>query len=1818
MRHPMRRRERTDHMTTKLPSNENSVTRNRPRRPVRRDERGIALISVIAVLVLLAMVATPFLLTMRDSAARGEKFLYGQRADAEAEALFETVRSQLVGGLEHVERRKLDAKATAGTGAATDSDATPDCDTPDEFAMPQSVLDRFNRANSKEHRVWSADVVDAQTLFNLNNCSYPVLANILGRTEVASPATSDKLSITLTHVPDSFPKTDGVVRIGSECVHYKTIVGNDLVNCERGYLQANACNGPAHDLVAGEVVIPESCFQIATRPFRLRAPAWVRYTHVDQARTISDLGVAPLPPEDFERIRPYVTAWNGNAVGDGWCNPQTVKNAISAHEKQNLYAQVKNPRFFGPGTMVMITDGVNSDYAVVTRLKDPNNVLLAGDPGHDYAADQTRIYCLARSPINVNTADVSTLALVFDGLRLHVGNNAPQASVVSQKTALDLAVFLKTWKGKPVAGEPASSVPDKPGVFRNWEDFSRAIQDAQNAGRLDAQQKQAVLLNAMNANDSQLEFSTVPFVFRSYDIYEVRATASIQGAQGRELARREVRRVMEVSTTRSGTFVIETQDEFQNQIIKSRDGKYMMTYPVSVAQFDKLHPLNIPPSEYESFATQNLYPSTDRTVGVGNVQLAPGSFRFGTTNNRIDHVVHFDTERIPDGKELKDAAYTMSVDAPYAPEATKGPPTLDLIDKTDVPGVADQVELGLREFACSFWYRPEWDRGAADQIIFDYGLDTDEMNRVSLRYDGKKDALVLAVDGATREKNACEVVYRFDHGTWLSKQWYHLACHVHGCSPELMELFVDGDKVGESSTQTRLQSNVVGVAGSGGGTFQLQVTSDKDFPDGPGCLIVRGKEGVELMEYSSHSDNSFTVTRRKARTIVHAPVDATPRTHNPGDTAQLYGFSGPLLCDVKKGGATLVGSLGAWRVFRFICTGDTLEIPGKSGSPPIPITRGMANPATTSQTAPVVTLQDWDTGSTDTTVYNDLGSTGTEGIAMIVSAVYDAKTGTEIASTPKPTYDTAGDPQSQAVGGIEFVNYVVGPSTGQVTITPTKRNLQLRHLSTNDIGNLSASSTGHRFMPTYSYGSTDAAEIGAKTLDNSNGGDTTNKGAMTAFIPIAVVVNANNAQYVDPMDGEPQLRYRTIPFLGQTVVASKAYIQIDGEWCAYDVFDQNLQGSILTTNHKAFYRDMTIPQVAAVSGSNITPFQGASNTLTALPIVVASSYGVPGGSGGNASGSDPMPIVDKNNESDAPYVASQTGQGTALNPPVTALQIAQALEFRGYENRNAQQEFRIANTIPPSTAKIHAIGATVYPTFAVVTGDSLEQAGTASANDDGARYAAPGYNDLVTLRDRNGNDEEMRLQWGFLQHDTYGYKGWAGPSSSPVQAWGWDRPNGVDGINALRRWDSRAFTRLLKFPCGEPPDGAVTKGRQDVSFGKKYDGSGALTKGTYDEIWVNSTFKRAQKDRPDYAFLGVVPAAVGDPSSVQQQAPSGSNTTTTNLPSFVGIDASTDEIDVHMPFLDQSYVFHPFGLPIDANTYSSAGGVIKIDDELILFQQFDASSGKFTGCKRGAFNTTPATHEYEAYVAPICAFPCSQITAGIDLTSGSYELKDATDFPDAGYLRVGLGSEIIGYTDWDVNNHLSAPLGRIDNSATARGSTNQGKQVGGAIFRGRFGTIAQTYNSGDVAIAMPFRVDDRYAEHADDPEQSYLQCSWTKHGAVYKRITWDAEPIKNVEIVALIRFSGGPAWDSDKIIHVGQDTMPGEDRRQYLYQITDAKAENLLNVEADRVEVRLGVRFDKGAYDRLATLAPDEWKQTPQIRKVTVEYVAPPQVLTQE
>jgi len=40
------------------------------------------------------------------------------------------------------------------------------------------------------------------------------------------------------------------------------------------------------------------------------------------------------------------------------------------------------------------------------------------------------------------------------------------------------------------------------------------------------------------------------------------------------------------------------------------------------------------------------------------------------------------------------------------------------------------------------------------------------------------------------------------------------------------------------------------------------------------------------------------------------------------------------------------------------------------------------------------------------------------------------------------------------------------------------------------------------------------------------------------------------------------------------------------------------------------------------------------------------------------------------------------------------------------------------------------------------------------------------------------------------------------------------------------------------------------------------------------------------------------------------------------------------------------------GLPIPAEVFRADGGILRIDDELVLYSNFDAGAGKFTGCER--------------------------------------------------------------------------------------------------------------------------------------------------------------------------------------------------------------------------------------------------------------------------
>jgi TrmH family RNA methyltransferase len=67
-------------------------------------------------------------------------------------------------------------------------------------------------------------------------------------------------------------------------------------------------------------------------------------------------------------------------------------------------------------------------------------------------------------------------------------------------------------------------------------------------------------------------------------------------------------------------------------------------------------------------------------------------------------VFHFDDSEIPEGIELEDTPFSLNVDGPYSVNDKNA----DLVDFATVPGRGEELEIGMREFALSFWYRPHY------------------------------------------------------------------------------------------------------------------------------------------------------------------------------------------------------------------------------------------------------------------------------------------------------------------------------------------------------------------------------------------------------------------------------------------------------------------------------------------------------------------------------------------------------------------------------------------------------------------------------------------------------------------------------------------------------------------------------------------------------------------------------------------------------------------------------------------------------------------------------------------------------------------------------------------------------------------------------------------------------------------------------------------------------------------------------------------------------------------------------------------------------
>ena len=154
---------------------------------------------------------------------------------------------------------------------------------------------------------------------------------------------------------------------------------------------------------------------------------------------------------------------------------------------------------------------------------------------------------------------------------------------------------------------------------------------------------------------------------------------------------------------------------------------------------------------------------------------------------------------------------------------------------------------------------------------------------------------------------------------------------------------------------------------------------------------------------------------------------------------------------------------------------------------------------------------------------------------------------------------------------------------------------------------------------------------------------------------------------------------------------------------------------------------------------------------------------------------------------------------------------------------------------------------------------------------------------------------------------------------------------------------------------------------------------------------------------------------------------------------------------------------------------------------------------------------------------------------------------------------------------------------------------------------------------------QPFRVWDRHADYNDHPEQSFFQFSTEMRDAFIKRIYWDEyDPPDRVNVRCLLRLNEGVPWNATarNVLFVSQDgesansglnvqdtkRQSRENLLKFLRAFEVPDADNLINVQADKVEVRLVVIFEQNAYI-WKDLSATGWKGTIKIPMFAIEYV---------
>jgi hypothetical protein len=292
-------------------------------------------------------------------------------------------------------------------------------------------------------------------------------------------------------------------------------------------------------------------------------------------------------------------------------------------------------------------------------------------------------------------------------------------------------------------------------------------------------------------------------------------------------------------------------------------------------------------------------------------------------------------------------------------------------------------------------------------------------------------------------------------------------------------------------------------------------------------------------------------------------------------------------------------------------------------------------------------------------------------------------------------------------------------------------------------------------------------------------------------------------------------------------------------------------------------------------------------------------------------------------------------------------------------------------------------------------------------------------------------------------------------------------------------------------------------------------------------------------------------------------------------------------------------------------------GVLKIGNELVVYEDVGivGNALQFTGCVRGVMRTEPGSYDRGTLVEPLFGILVGLLSEGVSESANALAGVGFDRFPRMGVVRLedpeAQEVELRLYTS-NVEEGLLMPI----------------SDVGGGIFVARYGTTARSFDSNTPVFWQPVRTWDRFAEFSDDAELSYWTFTTQLTDAFIKRVYWkEGQLSNNVNIRCYARLNEGIEWNapSQSVVYLSKDAeqegdttgeMTDLDARRrmagnplgLLYGMENPRADNMLEIQADKIEVRFFTVYNTGAFiwEDPSVIG---WKFTPKIDAFAIEYV---------